>query len=121
SKHPQTMALEGIRVLDFSRFLPAPFCSMMLADFGAEVIRIEQPREVAKQDKVFGRDRLGQEEKLAARQREQLGRNKRSVLLDLRDARATEAVKRMLRDCDVLLHDYRPGVMEAMGLGYEQV
>ncbi|MGQ9427366.1 CaiB/BaiF CoA transferase family protein [Gilvimarinus sp. F26214L] len=115
----ESMALQGIRVLDFSRFLPAPFCAMMLADFGADVIRIEQPGEVAKQAKIFGRERLSPAEMRRLKRREQVSRNKRSLLLNLRDETARAAARRMLADCDVVIHDYRPGVMESMGLGYQ--
>lgn len=115
------LPLGGIRVLDFSRFLPAPVCAMMLADFGADVIRIEQPQEVAKQDKIFGRDHLSPEERARLKRREQIARNKRSLMLNLRRPAAREAVKRMVKDCDVLIHDYRPGVMEEMGLGYQEL
>jgi len=114
-------ALDDITVLDFSRFLPAPYCSMTLADFGADVIRVEQANEVAKQEKIFGLDKLSVEQKRQIKRRELLSRNKRSLVLNLRDENSCDAVKRMIQDCDVLLHDYRPGVMEEMGLGYEQL
>ncbi|MGH1352410.1 MAG: CaiB/BaiF CoA transferase family protein [Methyloligellaceae bacterium] len=114
-------ALDDITVLDFSRFLPAPYCSMTLADFGARVIRVEQANEVAKQEKAFGLDNLTPEEKRKVKKRELLSRNKRSVILNLRDENSRKAVKRMIKNCDVLLHDYRAGVMEAMGLGYDEL
>jgi crotonobetainyl-CoA:carnitine CoA-transferase CaiB-like acyl-CoA transferase len=114
------MPLSGIKVLDFSRFLPGPYCSLLLADFGADVIRIEQPHEVAKQRKVFGQEGMDEGQLRVARAKEINGRNKRSVLLDLRDDRALSVVKQMLKRADVLLHDYRPGVMEAMGLGFAE-
>ncbi len=113
--------LSDIKVLDFSRFLPAPFCSMMLGDFGADVIRIEQPREVQKQEQIFERTHLSQQEKQALKAKEMLARNKRSVLLNLRHEAGISAAKRMIKNCDVLIHDYRPGIMEAMGLGYKEV
>jgi crotonobetainyl-CoA:carnitine CoA-transferase CaiB-like acyl-CoA transferase len=111
--------LSDIRVLDLSRYLPAPYCSMILGDFGADVIRIEQPQEVAKQEAMFGREDLTAEEKQLLKAREMLSRNKRSVLMSLRYDAGKAAVRRMVRECDVLLHDYRPGVMETMGLDYE--
>lgn len=113
--------LEGIRVLDFSRFLPAPYCSMILGDYGADVIRIEQPNEVKKQNAMFGRDKLTQEEYEQVKSQEMIGRNKRSVLLNLRYDAGKSAAKRMARQCDVILHDYRPGVMESMELGYNDL
>jgi len=113
--------LSGIRVLDFSRFLPAPYCSMMLGDFGADVIRIEQPNEVKKQNAMFGRDSLSAEAYAQLKSQEMLARNKRSALINLRYDAGKTAAKRMAKQCDVLIHDYRPGVMDAMGLGYDQL
>lgn len=113
-----TSVLEDITVLDFSRFLPSPYCSMLLGDYGADVIRIEQPNEVAKQEKAFGRDLLSDEKKQLLKRRENITRNKRSVLLNLRNPKAVDVVKKMLQTADVLLHDYRDGVMESMGLDY---
>ncbi len=115
------LPLEGLTVLDFSRFLPAPYCSMVLGDFGAKIIRIEQPGEVKKQEKIFGRDKLGKERKQQLKYREMVSRNKLSVLLNLRDSTACDAVRKMAGSSDVILHDYRPGVMEAMGLGYKDI
>lgn len=114
-------ALNNIKVLDLSRFLPAPYCSMVLGDFGADVIRIEQPREVAKQEAMFGRDGLDEPEKQRLKMQEMLARNKRSVLMDLHFDAGKAAIRRMIKDCDVLLHDYRPGVMESMGLSYDEL
>lgn len=115
------MPLSGIKVLDFSRFLPGPYCTLLLGDFGADVIRVEQPHEVAKNRKVFGQATLNERELTLARAKEITGRNKRSILLDLRDAKALTAIKQLLRNIDVLVHDYRPGVMDEMGLGYDVV
>lgn len=115
------MALSGLKVLDFSRFLPGPYCSLLLADLGADVIRIEQPREVAKKDAVFGHDRLSEPDRRKVKAREIVARNKRSVLLDFRQGAARDAVLRMIEHSDVLLHDYRPGVMEDAHLDYENV
>ncbi|MGI1677910.1 MAG: CoA transferase [Cellvibrionaceae bacterium] len=113
--------LSNIQVLDFSRFLPAPYCSMILGDYGADVIRIEQPKEVLKQEKAFGRDKLSEEKKRELKRRENLTRNKRSVLLNLRNSEACEVAKKMMASTDVVIHDYRQGVMEAMGLGYDEI
>lgn len=116
-----TMALSDIRVLDFSRFLPGPYCTLLLADFGAEVIRIEQPREVAKHDRLMGLDRMSDEEKARRRALDQVHRNKKSVLMDFRQEQGRDAIRSMLADADVLVQDYRPGVMSRAGLGYEDV
>lgn len=114
-----TAPLSGIRVLDFTKFLPGPYCTWLLAELGAEVIRIENPRELAKQAKVFGWDRLSQAERDSIRARDTFARGKRSLVLDLGRPEAVDAVKALAARADVLVEDYRPGVMESMGLGAE--
>lgn len=75
-------ALTGLKVVDFSKFLPGPYCTWLLADLGAEVIRIENPRELAKQRKVFGWDKLSDEDNARLRAHDILARGKKSVLID---------------------------------------
>jgi crotonobetainyl-CoA:carnitine CoA-transferase CaiB-like acyl-CoA transferase len=113
--------LRDIKVLDFSRFLPGPYCSLLLADLGADVIRIEQPREVAKKEAVFGHDKLSEDAKRVVKAREMTARNKRSVMLDLQRPGARDAIVILIERSDVLLHDYRPGVMERAQLDYATV
>jgi crotonobetainyl-CoA:carnitine CoA-transferase CaiB-like acyl-CoA transferase len=115
------MPLRDLKVLDFSRFLPGPYCSLLLADLGADVIRVEQPREVAKKEAVFGHDKLSAEAKRAVKAREMTARNKRSVMLDLQSPGARDAIVKLIERSDVLLHDYRPGVMERAQLDYASV
>jgi crotonobetainyl-CoA:carnitine CoA-transferase CaiB-like acyl-CoA transferase len=112
------MPLTGIKVVDLSRFLPGPYCSLLLADFGADVIRVEQPNEVAKKEAVFGHDRMSEQDKHRLRAQEITGRNKRSVLLDFREDAGRRALLQLIAQADVLLHDYRPGVLESSALGY---
>lgn len=112
-------ALEGIRVIDFSKFLPGPYCTWLLADMGADVIRVENPREIAKQLQVFGWDKLSEAERTGLREGDILARNKRSIMLDMGDADALEAIKQLVATADVVVEDYRPGVMDKIGLGYE--
>ncbi|MDO6474530.1 CaiB/BaiF CoA-transferase family protein [Alteromonas sp. 1_MG-2023] len=114
-----TTPLNGIRIVDFSKFLPGPYCTWMLADLGAEVIRIENPREVAKQKKVFGWDKLTDDENAQLRAKDILTRGKQSVLLNPGTASAKEAIFKLVKQADVLVEDYRPGVMESMGYSYE--
>ncbi|GGL61508.1 CaiB/BaiF CoA transferase family protein [Wenxinia marina] len=111
-------ALDGLRVLDFSRLLPGPYCTWLLADQGAEVIRIETPRELAKQAKVFGWDRLDEEGRARQRAQDILARNKKSVLLDIGDEDARATIRALARDVDVVVEDFRPGVLAGLGLGH---
>lgn len=111
-------ALTGVRVLDFSRLLPGPYCTWLLADMGADVIRVENPRELDKQARVFGWDRLSVEERKRLRERDILARNKRSLRLDIGDASAQDQLKALASDVDVVVEDYRPGVLDSLGLGY---
>ena len=112
-------ALEGVRVVDFSKFLPGPYCTWLLGDMGADVIRIENPREIAKQAKAFGWDKLSDAERKGLRETDILARNKRSVMLDIGDEKAQEAIKALVATADIVVEDYRPGVLEGIGLGYE--
>ena len=114
-----TSPLAGVRVLDFTRFLPGPYCTWLLAELGAEVIRIENPRELAKQAKVFGWDRLPAEKRAQIRARDSFARGKRSLVLDPSAPGAPDAIHALALRSDVLVEDYRPGVMAGMGLGAE--
>ena len=105
------MQLEGIRVVDLTRILSGPFCSMFLADMGADVIKIEDPDEgdpVRKQ----GAARNGYSLYFAT-----FNRNKRSVTLDLRTDDGKAILRDLVRTADVIVNNYRPGVMDKMGFG----
>jgi len=115
------MPLAGVRVVDLSRYLPGPYCTFMLADYGAEVIKVEQPHEVAKKRRTFQQDRLSDAELRHIKAFEMVNRNKRAVMLPFRTAEGREVIERLVRDADVFVHDYRPGVMERAGLGYEDL
>ncbi|NCU17853.1 CaiB/BaiF CoA transferase family protein [Pallidibacillus pasinlerensis] len=107
------MPLHSIRVLDLSRLLPGPFCTMILADFGAEVIKIEEPKlgDYARfyEPKV---DEYGA-------MFHSLNRNKKSVTLNLKDEEGKQKFLQLVKDADVLVESFRPGVMERLGLNYE--
>jgi crotonobetainyl-CoA:carnitine CoA-transferase CaiB-like acyl-CoA transferase len=111
-------ALTGLRVLDFSRLLPGPYATWLLADQGAEVIRVEHPRELAKQAKVFGWDKLDEAGRARQRARDMLARGKKSICLDLGDPEAQATLRRLAATVDVVVEDYRPGVLDSLGLGY---
>jgi len=110
-------ALAHLRVLDFSRLLPGPYCTWLLADMGAQVTRIENPREVAKQARVFGWDRLSDAERERIRRHDMLARNKRSLMLDIGHEAARPILLKLAAQADVVVQDYRPGVLDGLGLG----
>ncbi|WP_207482170.1 CaiB/BaiF CoA transferase family protein [Arenibaculum pallidiluteum] len=104
-------ALEDVRVLDISNFLAAPLCSMFLADFGADVIKVEQPGR-GDEVRYWGNDKDG-----VGLYYKVVNRGKRSITLDLRTTLGVEAVRRLVRDVDILVENYRPGTLERWGLG----
>ncbi|RYY33436.1 MAG: CoA transferase, partial [Sphingomonadales bacterium] len=114
-------ALTGLKVVDFSKFLPGPYCTWLLADLGAEVIRIENPRELAKQRKVFGWDKLSDEDNARLRAHDILARGKKSVLIDPGSDGGREAILKLIDQADILVEDYRPGVMASMGYGWPEM
>ncbi|RYY34909.1 MAG: CoA transferase, partial [Sphingomonadales bacterium] len=114
-------ALTGLKVVDFSKFLPGPYCTWMLADLGAEIIRIENPRELAKQRKVFGWDKLSDAENARLRAHDILARGKKSVLIDPGSDAGREAIHKLVAEADILVEDYRPGVMASMGYGWPEM
>ncbi len=116
-----TGVLAGMRVLDFSRLLPGPYCSWLLADQGAEVIRVENPRELAKQAQVFGWDRLDEQSRRVQRAQDMLARGKKSVVLDIGMPAAQAVLARLAATVDVVIEDYRPGVLAGLELGYESL
>ncbi len=103
------MQLEGIRVVDLTRILAGPFCSMFLADLGAEVIKIEDP-EGGDPIRSQGEARNGFSLYFA-----NFNRNKRSLTLDLRSEQGKAVLRRLLATADVLVENYRPGVLDRMG------
>ncbi|MDB5857465.1 MAG: carnitine dehydratase [Ramlibacter sp.] len=107
------MQLSGLRVVDLTRILSGPFCSMFLADMGAEVIKIEDP-DGGDPIRQQGEARNGFSLYFAS-----FNRNKRSITLDLRSAEGKDILRDLLRGADVVLNNYRPGVMDKMGFGRE--
>lgn len=108
-------ALKGIRVLDLSRLLPGPYCTLMMADYGAEVIKIEEP---GKGDYI--RWRKPAVEGVGARHLT-INRNKKSIELNLKTDEGKEIFKKMAANADVILESFRPGVMDRLGLGYQEI
>jgi alpha-methylacyl-CoA racemase len=112
--------LDGIRVLDLSRLLPGGFCSLLLADFGAEVTKIE---DTGAGDYVRWAPPAfeGAEDSAKGALFVALNRGKRSVRLDLKTDGGREALLRLVGDHDVLLESFRPGVLDRLGLGWERL
>jgi alpha-methylacyl-CoA racemase len=113
-----TLPLAGVRVLDLSRLLPGGFCSLLLADFGADVVKVEDtgmgdyvrwspPYYEGADDSAKGALFLA------------LNRNKRSIRIDLKTDGGREVLLRLAKDADVLLESFRPGVLERLGVGYD--
>ncbi|WP_111643894.1 CaiB/BaiF CoA transferase family protein [Paranoxybacillus vitaminiphilus] len=101
--------LDGIKVLDFSHYIPGPFASLRLADFGAEVVKIEPPSGDLARSEEF--DYVFQANNA----------NKKSILLNLKDQHDLEMVEKLIRKADILIEGFRPGVMKRLGLAYDDV
>lgn len=108
-------ALEGIRVVDLTQAYSGPFCTMHLADHGAEVIKIERPG-LGDQSRTWGPIRNGYSAYYAF-----LNRNKKGLSLDLRSEKGKEVFKRLVSTADVVCENFRVGTMEKLGLGYEEL
>ena len=104
-------ALTGIRVIDLTRILAGPFCTMLLADMGAEVIKIESPSggDAVRSQGII---KDGMSWYFA-----QFNRNKKSITLDLYTDEGKDKLAALLKDADILVENFRPGVLEKMGLG----
>jgi alpha-methylacyl-CoA racemase len=115
-----SLPLEGIRVLDLSRLLPGGFCSLLLADFGAEVLKVE---DTGLGDYIRWSPPYveGAEDSAKSALFLALNRNKRSVRIDLKHERGKEALLRLVRGHDVVLESFRPGVLDRLGVGYERM
>lgn len=105
--------LNGLKILDFTTLLPGPFATMMFADMGADVLRVESPTRV---DMV--KEMTPQIDGLSATHH-QLNRSKQSIALDLKTTGAVELVKKLIQEYDIVIEQFRPGVMEKFGLDYE--
>src|SRR5262245_59831520 len=106
-------ALAGLRVLDVTQVMAGPFCSMLLADMGADVIKIEKPNGGDDARRMGPPFIAGESAAFLA-----MNRNKRSLVLDLKPAKGQEVFRRLAGQADVLVENFRPGTLEALGLGY---
>jgi succinate--hydroxymethylglutarate CoA-transferase len=108
--------LAGVRVLDLTRALSGPFCTMLLGDQGADVVKIERPR-IGDDTRRQSNPRVGDENTAFLA----VNRNKRSIEIDLRKPEGVEIARRLAADCDVLVENFRPGKADEMGLGYDEL
>jgi crotonobetainyl-CoA:carnitine CoA-transferase CaiB-like acyl-CoA transferase len=106
-------AMEGITVLDLTRVLAGPFSGMMLADMGANVIKIEEAGKGA-DERQLGPFQNGESAYYM-----NLNRNKKGVSLNLKSPKGKEVFKKLVKNADVVLENYRPGTMDKLGLGYD--
>ena len=111
------LPLAGIKIVDFTQVMMGPVATQMLADFGADVIKIERPPTGDLSRTSFPNDPAGLTGPVFC----SLNRNKRSIVLDLRQERDKKAVFKLLEQADVVVNNFRAGVMERMGFGYEEL
>jgi len=110
-------ALKDLKILDFSTLLPGPYASLMLADMGAEVLKISS---ASKPDIVTDYPPFVEDTGISACQA-WLGRNKKSMFLNLKTEEGKNIVKELVKEYDIVLEQFRPGVMDKLGLGYEDL
>jgi alpha-methylacyl-CoA racemase len=117
------LPLDGIRVLDLSRLLPGGFCSLLLADFGAEVLKVEDTGagDYIRWAPPFYGDPPTAEDSAKSALFLSLNRNKRSIRIDLKSEAGREVLMRLVREYDVVLESFRPGVLDRLGVGYERM
>jgi crotonobetainyl-CoA:carnitine CoA-transferase CaiB-like acyl-CoA transferase len=117
AQQPNDLPLSGIRIVDFTQVMMGPVATQVLADYGADVIKIERPGAGDLSRTSFPNDPAG----LVGPVYCSLNRNKRSIVLDLRREDARDAVRRLIAVSDVVVNNFRAGVMERMGFGYDQL
>lgn len=105
--------LEGIRIIDFSLYLPGPYATLRLADLGAEVIKVEPPE--GDPARLLGDKKDGSGLVFLAN-----NRNKKSITLNLKDSNDQKTAQRLIKDADVVIESFRPGVAQKLGVAYEQ-
>jgi len=114
--HDPPGPLDGVRVLDLTRVVAGPYCSMFLGDLGAEVVKVEQPG--------LGDDTRGWGPPFAGGESAYylcINRNKKSLTLDLKSKRAVELLRELVKSADVIIENFRPGTMERLGLGEKEL
>lgn len=117
NEHSSTLPLSGIRVLDFTQVMAGPFCTMLLADMGAEIIKVEPP---GRGDQTRGSMgfRMKGDDSLGFIN---LNRNKRSITVDLKTDGGKELIHKLVAQADIVVENFRPGVMAKLGLDYQSL
>ncbi|HBQ93695.1 MAG TPA: formyl-CoA transferase [Sulfobacillus sp.] len=108
-----TAPFEGLRIVDFTRILSGPYCTMFFGDMGAEVIKIEPPQ--GDDTRQWGPPFVGGESAYFL----SVNRNKKSVVLDLKTEEGLKAIKQLIAQADVVVENFRPGTLDRLGLGFE--
>ena len=113
-------ALQDLVILDLTRVLAGPFCTMMLSDMGAQVIKIEVPGtgDDTRTYPPFRKNKDGKQESLYYAN---INRNKKSLTLNLKSEEGKDIFRRLVKKADIVTENYRPGVMDKLGLGYEEL
>lgn len=109
------LPLAGIKVIDLTRILSGPFCTMTLADLGAEVIKIESPN--GDDTRQWGPPFVGEEAAYFL----SVNRNKKSIVLNLKEEKGKEIFFKLIDDADVVVENFRPGTLDRLGIGYDQL
>jgi len=117
NNNAKPLPLDGVRVIDFTQVMLGPCCTQMLADYGAEVIKVEKEKIGDLSRWSLGDDPDGLNNPVFC----SLNRNKKSLALDLKDPDAKESVLRLIDRADVVVNNFRPGVMDRIGFGYEEL
>ena len=107
-------ALEGIRVLDVTQVMAGPFCAMLLCDMGADVIKVEGPQGDSARRMAGG---TGDDSAAF----NAVNRGKRGIVVDLKTEQGVKVLRRLSKSADILIENYRPGVMKRFGLDYEEL
>ena len=110
--------LQGLRILDLTHALAGPFCTQVLADLGADVVKLEPP-QTGDMARLSGPFHPSDEERMDSGYFHSINRNKRSIVLDLKNEQGREILKALLPSFDVLVENFRAGVMDSLGLSYE--
>ena len=110
-------ALSNLKVLDFTTLLPGPYATMMLADLGAEVLKISSP---SKPDLILDHEPYVAGTNIGANEL-WLGRNKKNIFLNLKHPEAIKIIKALVKEYDIVIEQFRAGVMDKLGLGYEEL